>query len=156
MLTEVLETAVYLARTARQETLKDTALGVSAFDALAELLAWDEGFAPLEPVKEFDGQLEFPYSRPEGYYRTDGAGSLSKRFWAGYCDFLCMLNGCENFSRFLGKYRSVLPQWEGALSEAAAKFKDKDVRYAFAAHMLQATIYILRAVEIFERLLKNR
>ena len=48
---------------------------------------------------------------PEGYYRTDGARTLAQRFWSGYCDYLCMLNGYEIFFAFLGKicrYRSRL------------------------------------------------
>lgn len=179
LLREVLETAVYQARTSRLDCLGDTALGISAFDALAEMLVWDESFAPLEPGKEYDGPLDFPYERPEGYYRTDGAGSLDKRFWSGYCDFLCMLNGFENFSRFLLKYADIVPQWKETLQKAAqyygqaaafsgalwqyvtpdaagaAKFKEAGTRYAFAAHMLRAKIYTIRAVELLEKVLAD-
>lgn len=177
LLRDTLRTAVYLARTTRLGQLGDTALGVSSFDALAELLVWDEGFAPLEPGKQYDGALSFPYDRPEGYYRTDGARTLAQRFWSGYCDYLCMLNGYENFSRFLERYADIVPAWSGRLREASknylracdysgalwqyvtpdekgvAKFKEKEVRYAFAAHMLQAKIYTIRAVELLESLL---
>ncbi len=178
LLRDTLRTAVYLARTTRVDRLGDTALGVSSFDALAEMLVWDENFDPLEPGKRYEGELTFPYERPEGYYRTDGARTLDQRFWSGYCDYLCMLNGYENFFRFLDKYADTIPEWSSRLREAAqyylhacvysgelwkyvtpdaagvAKFKDKDVRYAFAAHMLRAKIYTIRAVEIFEGLLK--
>jgi hypothetical protein len=172
---DTLKTAVYLARTTRLDRLGDTALGLSSFDALAEMLVWDEGFEPLEPGKQYDGKILFPYERPEGYYRTDGAGTLAKRFWAGYCDFLCRRNGYENFTRFLEKYAALLPDHGGRIKEAAryyrracdysgelwkyvtpndegvAKFKEKDVRYAFAAHMLRAKIYTVKAVEILEK-----
>ncbi len=180
LLQEVLRTAVHQARTARRACLGDTALGVSAFDALAEMLVWDEGFAQLTPGETYEGTLSFPYERPEGYYRTDGARTLDQRFWAGYCDFLCMLNGYENFSRFLERYAGIRPDWNSRLREAAAdyaragaysgalwqyvtpdregvaRFKDQDVRYAFAAHMLRAKIYTLRAVERLERCLDER
>ena len=177
LLQDTLRTAVYLARITHLDRLGDTALGIASFDALAEMMVWDEGFEPLEPGKRYDGELSFPYERPEGYYRTDGARTLEQRFWAGYCDYLCMLNGYENFSRFLEKYADVIPQWSNRLKEAAqyyacasrysgelwqyvtpddkgvAKFKDKDVRYAFAAHMLRAKIYTIKAVEILESLI---
>lgn len=178
LLRATLRTAVYLARTARLDRWGDTALGISSFDAVAEMMVWDEGFEPLEPGKTYGGVLSFPYDRPEGYYRTDGARTLGKRFWAGYCDFLCMLNGYGNFARFLEKYAGIVPAWSGRLNEAAAyynracdysgalwayvtpneegvaKFKQKEVRYAFAAHMLRAKIYTVKAVEILENLLK--
>lgn len=91
---------------------------------------------------------------PTGITGTDGAGTLEQRFWAGYCDFLCMLNGYENFARFLEKYAPLVPAWERALRAAAenyraagvssgalweyvkpdgsdlSKFLDRDVRYA--------------------------
>lgn len=178
LLQDTLRTAVYLARTTHLDCLGDTALGLSSFDAVAEMLVWDESFEPLEPGKQYDGKLSFPYERPEGYYRTDGARTLEKRFWSGYCDYLCMLNGYENFFRFIEKYANIIPEWDSRLREAAqyyihackysgelwnyvtpddagvAKFKDKEVRYAFAAHMLRAKIYTIKAVEIIENLLK--
>ncbi len=177
LLREVLQTAVHQARTAHLACLGGAALGVSAFDALAEMLVWDEGFAPLTPGSRYEGELSFPYRRPDGYYRTDGARTLDQRFWAGYCDFLCMLNGYENFARFLTRYASLRPGWSGPLQEAAddylhacessgalwryvtpdaggvARFKEKEVRYAFAAHMLRAKIFTLRAVELLEHCL---
>ncbi len=175
LLIETLKTAIYLARTSRADGLGDTALGVSAFDAVAELMVWDEGFEPLDANGSYDGAISFPYDRPHGYYRMDGARSLSKRFWAGYCDFLCMLNGYENFARFLERYACILPAHSGQLKEAAAnyrhacvysgelwnyvtpdeagvgKFKERSVRYAFAAHMLRAKIYTIRAIELLEK-----
>ena len=178
LLKAVLQTAIYLARTTHLDQWGDTALGISSFDAVAEMMVWDESFEPLVPGKQYDGELVFPYNRPEGYYRTDGARTLDKRFWAGYCDFLCMLNGYGNFSRFLEKYAATIPEWCDRLKEAAkyynqacgysgelwkyvtpndegvAKFKEKDVRYAFAAHMLRAKIYTIKAVEIFENILR--
>ncbi|MCL2507553.1 MAG: hypothetical protein FWF05_00105 [Oscillospiraceae bacterium] len=179
LLTDTLKTAVYLARTTRLDSLGDTALGISSFDALAEMLVWDEGFEPLEPGKSYEGEISFPYDRPEGYYRTDGARTLDKRFWAGYCDFLCMLNGYSNFARFLDKYAALLPEHSEQLKEAVTyygkgcdysgelwkyvtpnkkgvkKFKNKDVRYAFAAHMLRAKIYTVKAVEILEKIIES-
>ena len=178
LLTEVLQTAVSLARVTRSPELGDTALGISAFDAVAELMVWDEGFAGLTPGTPSAGPFSFPYERPDGYYRTDGAGTLEQRFWAGYCDFLCMLNGYENFARFLEKYAPLVPAWERALRAAAenyraagvssgalweyvkpdgsdlSKFLDRDVRYAFAAHMLRAKIYTIRAAECLEGILR--
>ena len=177
LFTGTLKTAVYLACTRRLDRLGDTALGISSFDALAEMMVWDESFEPLEAGKQYDGEIIFPYDRPPGYYRTDGAKTLGKRFWAGYCDFLCMLNGYGNFSRFLDKYANMLPGCSEQIKEAAkyylracdysgelwkyvtpndegvAKFKDKDVRYAFAAHMLRAKIYTIKAVEILKKLI---
>lgn len=50
-MTEVLQTAVSLARVTRSPELGDTALGISAFDAVAELMVWDEGFAVLRRVR---------------------------------------------------------------------------------------------------------
>ena len=185
LLMEILRDAVYLARTTRCELHGDTALGIASFDAVAEMMVWDEGFEPLDdnrnPKKRqrYEGELSFPYERPEGYYRTDGARTLSERFWAGYCDFLCMLNGYSNFGRFLDKYAVLLPAHSERLREAvkyychacdysgelwkyvtpdekgAAKFKKKEVRYAFAAHMLRAKIYTIKAVEILEGVLKE-
>lgn len=176
LLSETLETAVKLAMNTRISKLGDTALGISSFDALAEQLVWDESFEPLEPGKRYEGKISFPYDRPEGYYREDGARTLAGRFWAGYCDFLCMLNGYSNFAQFLEKYAAVVPEWQEQLLEAAknyqaasdysgklwqyvtpdengvAKFKDKEVRYAFAAHMLRAKIFTVRAVEILQKL----
>ncbi len=179
LLREVLQTAVYQARTPRLSWLGSAALGLSAFDALAEMLVWDEGFAPLKPGCRYEGELSFPYRRPDGYYRTDGARTLDQRFWSGYCDFLCMLNGYENFSRFLKRYANLQPTWTEPLLQAAddylhasefsgalwqhvtpddrgvARFKDPDVRYTFAAHMLRAKIYTLRAVELLEHCLSK-
>lgn len=176
-LKEVLQTAVYLARTTAKKQCGNAALGISSFDAVAEMMVWDESFEPLEPGKTYDGELSFPYEREEGYYCTDGARTLEQRFWDGYCDFLCMLNGYENFSRFLQKYAHMVPAWQEPLTRAAAyyqhaatysgalweyvtpdsagvaKFKNKDVRYAFAAHMLRAKIYTVKAIEIIEDLL---
>lgn len=176
LLSDTLGTAVKLATTARIDKLGDTALGISSFDALAEQLVWDESFEPLEPGQRYEGKISFPYDRPEGYYREDGARTLGNRFWDGYCDFLCMLNGYGNFSRFLERYAGVVPEWREKLLDAAktyhaacefsgklwqyvtpddngvAKFKDKDVRYAFAAHMLRAKIYTVRAVELLQKL----
>jgi len=138
---------------------------------------WDESFEPLEPGKRYEGNISFPYDRPQGYYREDGARTLGSRFWDGYCDFLCMLNGYDNFSRFLERYAGVVPEWHDKLLQAAkdyhaacdysgklwqyvtpddngvAKFKDKDVRYAFAAHMLRAKVYTVRAVETLQQLI---
>lgn len=177
LLSDTLETAVKLATNTRIDKLGDTALGISSFDALAEQLVWDESFEPLEPGKRYEGKISFPYDRPEGYYREDGARTLGARFWDGYCDFLCMLNGYSNFARFLERYAGVVPEWHEKLLEAAtyyhaacdysgklwqyvtpddngvAKFKDKDVRYAFAAHMLRAKIFTVRAVEILQTLI---
>jgi len=183
LLTDTLRTAVHLARTTRSECHGDTALGLASFDALAEMMVWDEGFEPLDSNKNakknkhYEGELSFPYERPEGYYRTDGARTLHDRFWAGYCDFLCMLNGYENFARFLDKYADLLPAHSERLRESAkhyaaanvysgalwqyvtpddkgvAKFKKKEVRYAFAAHMLRAKIFTVKAVEILEGIL---
>lgn len=65
LLQEVLRTAVHQARTARRACLGDTALGVSAFDALAEMLVWDEGFAQLTPGKRMKGRSPFPMSAPK-------------------------------------------------------------------------------------------
>lgn len=176
---DTLKTAVYLARTSRVKSHGDTALGISSFDALAEMLVWDESFEPLEAGRQYSGKIHFPYDRPAGYYRTDGAGSLEKRFWAGYCDFLCMLNGYDNFSRFLEKYAGIFPEWSEKIREAAAyyhcacrysgelwkyvtpddkgaaKFKESGVRYTFAAHMLRAKIYTVKAVEILEKILAD-
>jgi len=177
LLADTLGTAVKLATTARIGKLGDTALGISSFDALAEQLVWDESFEPLEPGKRYEGNISFPYDRPQGYYREDGARTLGSRFWDGYCDFLCMLNGYDNFSRFLERYAGVVPEWHDKLLQAAkdyhaacdysgklwqyvtpddngvAKFKDKDVRYAFAAHMLRAKVYTVRAVETLQQLI---
>lgn len=177
LLIATLKTAVYLARTTHKDTLGDAALGIASFDAVAEMMVWDESFEPLNPGKEYNGKLAFPYDRPDGYYRTDGAGSLDKRFWDCYCDYLCMLNGYSNFSRFLEKYADLLPEhseqikkaaahyfracdYSGELwkyvtpdSEGVAKFKGTDVRYAFAAHMLRAKIYTIKAVEILESII---
>lgn len=177
LLADTLRTAVKLATTTRIGKLGDTALGISSFDALAEQLVWDESFEPLEPGKRYEGKIDFPYDRPEGYYREDGARTLASRFWDGYCDFLCMLNGYSNFARFLERYAGVVPEWHEKLLQAAkyyhaacdysgklwqyvtpddngvAKFKDKDVRYAFAAHMLRAKIYTVRAVETLQAVL---
>jgi hypothetical protein len=180
LLTKTLKTAVTLARTSRLEKLGDTALGISAFDALVEQLVWDESFEPLEPGKRYEGEISFPYDRPTGYYREDGARTLGDRFWAGYCDFLCMLNGYGNFSRFLVKQaeNNIVPEWSEQLKIAAeyyhkacdysgklwdyvtpddagvAKFKEMDVRYAFAAHMMRAKIYTVKAIEVLEKILK--
>ncbi len=177
LLSDTLKTAVYLARAKHSEKSGDTAFGISAFDAVAELLVWDESFEMLQMGKRYEGKILFPYDRPEGYYRTDGARTLHDRFWAGYCDFLCMLNGYSNFSRFLEKYAGVFPEWSERLKEAAkyymracdysgelwnyvtpddagvAKFKEKDVRYTFAAHMLRAKIYTIKAVELLESII---
>ena len=178
LLTDTLKTAIQLARTARVEKLGDTALGISAFDALAEQLVWDESFEVLEPGQRYQGEINWPYDRPEGYYREDGARTLEDRFWAGYCDFLCMLNGYGNFANFLKDQAEglIVPEWSEQLKKAAehydiacsysgqlwdyvtpndegvAKFRNKDVRYAFAAHMLRAKIYTIKAVEILEKL----
>lgn len=89
-----------------------------------------------------------------------------------------MLNGYENFARFLEKYAPLVPAWERALRAAAenyraagvssgalweyvkpdgsdlSKFLDRDVRYAFAAHMLRAKIYTIRAAECLEGILR--
>ncbi len=182
LLKEVLQTAVYQARTTRLDMHGDTALGVSSFDALAEMLVWDESFAPLDAVQvgnRIDGKIDFPYDRPNGYYHTDGGKCLPDRFWCGYCDYLCMLNEYDNFADFLKRYAAVVPAWKDALEQAAedyhcaadysgalwqyvspddagvAKFKEPSVRYAFAAHMLRAKIFTLRAVERLEKLLKG-
>lgn len=60
LLTEVLQTAVSLARVTRSPELGDTALGISAFDAVAELMVWDEGFAGLTPGTPVRRPLLFP------------------------------------------------------------------------------------------------
>lgn len=179
LLTEVFETAVELARTVRIDKLGDTALGISAFDALAEQLVWDESFEVLEPDKRYEGEINWPYDKPKGYYSEDGARSLSDRFWKGYCDFLCMLYGYSSFSRFLKRQvdAGIAPEWSNELQKAAkyydiacdyadrlwdyvtpdnkgvAKFKNKEVRYTFAAHMLRAKIYTIKAVEELDKLL---
>ena len=179
LLLQTLQTAVSLARTDRNPRLGETALGVSSFDAVAEHMVWDEGFANLSPHEPYIGPLSWQYDRPDGYYRTAGARTLADRFWAGYCDFLCMLNGYCNFSRFLLRYSEILPDWSDKLKEAAGyydracdysgalwqyvtaddsgleKFKTDDVRSILAAHMLRAKIYTLKAVEIFEQILEE-
>ena len=185
LLLDTIKTAVSLARTTQLESLGNAVLGTAAFDAVAEMMVWDEGFAPLDNHKKakknkrYEGKLSFPYERPEDYYRTDGARTLGERFWAGYCDFLCMLNGYSNFARFLDKYADLLPAHSERLREAVqhyssacnysgelwkyvtpndkgvAKFKNKEVRYAFAAHMLRAKIFTVKAVEILEGILAN-
>ncbi|MCL2463219.1 MAG: hypothetical protein FWF44_11180 [Defluviitaleaceae bacterium] len=180
LLGDVLRTAARLARVTHVDRLGDTAFGTASFDAVAELMVWDENFEPLTPGQRYEGELSFPYERPAGYYRTDGARTLGDRFWAGYCDFLCMLNGYANFSRFLDKYADVRPDWSEALREASrcyfracdysgalwsyvtpddagvAKFREPEVRYAFAAHMLRAKIYTIRAVEAMERVISGQ
>jgi len=180
LLKEVLRTAVYQSRTSRVDYLGDTALGISAFDALAEMMVWDESFDPLNtenPGTEYESAIAFPYERPDGYYRIDGGKTLLHRFWCGYCDFLCLLNEYENFADFLKKYSNIIPEWKNELELAsddylrantfsgelwkyvtpddagAVKFKDSSVRYAFAAHMLRAKIYTVRALERIEKLL---
>ena len=81
LLTETLKTAIYQARTSHMAAFGDTALGLSSFDALAEMLVWDESFEPLTPAAAYEGDIRFPYDRPDGYYRTDGARTLDARFW---------------------------------------------------------------------------
>jgi len=177
LLLDTLKTAVHLARVTRLDSLGGAALGIASFDAVAEMMVWDESFEPLEKGKRYEGDIPFPYERPEGWYREDGARTLGERFWAGYCDFLCMLNGYSNFARFLEKYADLLPEWSERLREAAQyyaracdysgelwkyvtpndkgvwKFRKKEVRYAFAAHMLRAKIYTVKAVEVLERVI---
>lgn len=177
LLLDTFKTAVFYSRTVRTDEHGDTALGVSSFDAIAELMVWDEGFEQLNSNGCFEGELSFPYDRPDGYYRTDGAATLAQRFWSGYCDFLCMLNGYGNFARFLEKYADIIPEHSVKIKEASEyynracgysgelwkyvtpddagvkKFSTKEVRYTFAAHMLRAKIYTLRAVEILEEIL---
>jgi len=177
LLLDTLRTAVHLARVTHIDSLGDAALGIASFDAVAEMMVWDESFEPLERGKRCEGELSFPYERPAGYWREDGARTLGERFWAGYCDYLCMLNGYENFARFLETYADLLPEWAGRLKQAAAyyrvachysgelwkyvtpndkgvwKFRKKEVRYAFAAHMLRAKIYTVKAVEILEQVI---
>lgn len=178
-LIQVMAGACRLARTRRTEGLDHAALGLAAFEAVADLMVWDEGFEGLSVSEPWTGELSFPLERPAGYYRADGGRTLSQRFWQGYCDFLCMLNGYENFYRFLVKYAGLIPEWSEAILRAAGdyrvacessgllwdyvtpdeagveKFKEKPVRYAFAAHMLRARLYTLRGVEIFEGLLNS-
>lgn len=172
LLYKTLTTAVNLARTSKQKALGNTELGLSAFDAVAEHLVWDESFEPLEVDKKYEGKITWPKLLYKGYYREDGARTLEGRFWAGYCDFLCMLNGYGNFSRFL-ESRSKEDDfkfWKRELLEASKcynkacdysgelwkivtpdregiiKFKTSEVRYTFAAHMLRAKIYTQKAL----------
>lgn len=100
-----------MARTSECQQHPGAAMGLSAFDALAEMLVWDESFQIFNDDLSYTGEIPWPYHRPEGYWREDGAHSLADRFWAGYCDFLCMLNGYENMSRFLNKYADIVPEW---------------------------------------------
>ncbi len=163
---------------AQLESYGTTALGLNAIDALVEQLVWDEGFEMLAPQEKYEGVLSWPYERPAGFYREDGARNLHDRFWAGYCDFLCMMNGYEAIRFFMEKHKDVVPAWTEDLLEASRcakrvcdytgelwkyvsadeagllKFKTADVRSIFAAHMLRAKVYTKRMVEIFERLLK--
>ena len=177
LLLDTLQQAVHLARTVHVDQLGNAALGTASFDAVAEMMVWDENFEPLQKNKRYEGELSFPYERPEGYYRTDGARTLGDRFYLGYCDFLCMLNGSSNFARFLDLYADLLPAHSARLKQAVQyysracdysselwkyvtpddkgvwKFRKKEVRYAFAAHMLRAKIYTIKAVEILEEVI---
>lgn len=174
LLGETISTAVALART---EAVGNAVCGIKSFDALSEMLVWDESFEPFGDSTKYSGKTPYPYDRSEGFWRDDGAHDLGSRFWAGYCDYLCMLNGYSNFSRFLDKYAFAAPEWESELRRAAGyymracdysgelwnyvtpddagvlKFKNREVRYAFAAHMLRAKIYTVKAVEALEALL---
>jgi hypothetical protein len=176
LLVEIMENVIYLAKL---ENYGSTALGINAIQTLAEHLVWDEGFEKLEPKEKYEGELSWHYERPKSYYREDGARNLHERFWAGYCDFLCMLNGFNALWQFMNKYKDIVPEWIEDLQEASVcarrvcdytgelwqyvsadelgllKFKTKDVRSIFAAHMLRAKIYTKRIIEIFERLLKE-
>ena len=151
--------------------------GLEAIGSLAEHLVWDEGFEPLEPYEKYSGSLSWQYERPPGYWRRDGARCLSDRFWAGYCDFLCMLNGFESLKNFIDRMKDKAPpEWSDDLAEASRcagriadftgelwkyvtadeeglrKFKTADIRSIFAGHMLRVKIYYTRVTEIFERL----
>ena len=138
LLKDVLRTAVYLVRTTRHERWGDTALGISSFDAIAEMMVWDEGFDPLDTHTPYSGETSFPYDRPAGCCRTDSTGTLGKRFWAGYYDSASLYSG--------ELWQYVIPDDAGI-----ARFKDKDVCYAFAAHMLRAKIHTIKAVETLEK-----
>lgn len=174
ILANVLKTAVKLART---EKVRNAICGINSFDALTEMLVWDESFEQFGNSIHYSEETKYPYERGDNYWRDDGAHDLGKRFWSGYCDFLCMLNGYDNFSKFLEKYASVVPEWHDKLLSAASyymracdysgelwkyvtpddagvlKFKTSEVRYVFAAHMLRAKIYTIKAVESIEQLL---
>ena len=87
-----------------------------------------------------------------------------------------MLNGYENMSRFLNKYADIVPEWRERVLSAAGyyqkacdysgelwkyvtpdeegvrKFRLPEVRYTFAAHMLRAKMYTLKAVEELEKI----
>lgn len=177
LIKETIANMVYLARLGRVDKLGDTALGLAAFDALAEHLVWDEGFEGLPVNGEYEGKLSWQADMPDGYYRTDGARCLSPRFWAGYCDFLCMLNGFDNVSRFLRRAKDVVPEWSDAIERAAnyyffssefsgdlwnyvtpddagvAKFGERDTRAIFGASMIKARQFAEKAVVILEGLL---
>lgn len=182
MLREIMETVIYLARIQKPEIEipgRHVSLGLEAILSAAEHLVWDEGFEALEPGKKYEGELSWPYARPTGFWRDDGARSLSSRFWAGYCDFLCMLNGFVALEHFLSRYKEIVPEWSAELEEAARcacciadytgelwkyvtpdeeglkKFKTADIRSIFAAHMLRVRIYYTRITEIFDRLLNE-
>jgi hypothetical protein len=177
LLRYVMEGAVHLARLEGLPKLGATALGLASFDALAEHLVWDDGFRELPVKGVYEGKLSWQYDRPQGWWREDGAKNLSTRFWAGYCDFLCMLNGYCELGKFLSDYREIVPSWSDRLEEASRnlfragdytgdlwkyvtpdevgveKFRTDDVRSIFAAHMLRAKIFSKRTIEIFEELL---
>ena len=71
-------------------------------------------------IKKYDGDLLWQYDRPKRFWREDGARSLAHRFWAGYCDFLCMLNGFESLKLFIDRYKEITPEWSADLEEAGA------------------------------------
>ncbi len=176
LLAQTIKRAITMARTSECQQHPGAAMGLSAFDALAEMLVWDESFQIFNDDLSYTGEIPWPYHRPEGYWREDGAHSLADRFWAGYCDFLCMLNGYENMSRFLNKYADIVPEWRERVLSAAGyyqkacdysgelwkyvtpdeegvrKFRLPEVRYTFAAHMLRAKMYTLKAVEELEKI----
>lgn len=182
LLREVMANIVYLARLKEAKKNipgKNVSFGLDAVLSLSEHLIWDEGFESLETYKKYEGDLSWHYDRPKEFWREDGARSLADRFWAGYCDFLCMLNGFESLKLFIDRYKEITPEWSVDLEEAGRcahriadytgelwnyvtadeeglkKFKTADVRSIFAAHMLRVKIYYTRITEIFERLLNE-
>ena len=180
LLSEIMENVIYLAKS---EKYQNASVGLKSYESLAEHLVWDKGFEPLTFGEEnksddYTGELSWQYERPDGYYREDGARNLGDRFWAGYCDYLCMLNGFGNLHYFLMANKDVVPEWSDDIVNAAddamriadytgelwkyvtpdddgvRKFKEADTRSIFAAHMIRSKIHHQRIVETFEKILK--
>jgi hypothetical protein len=180
LLCDVIKNIIYITGLKRVDCLGDTALGISSLISLAEHLVWDEGFEALKVNEEFIGELSWQKDMPDGYYRTDGARNLRKRFWAGYCDYLCMLNGYGDVAKFLSVAAEKIPDWKDKLLKVSdyfnkacdysgflwnyvtpddngvEKFKTNDVRSIFAGHMLRAKLYIEKGLDIFDDLLNEK